>query len=108
MRMNTRLKLVAWMAAASLLLSGAPAYAVGNEDGPGAGAMAADLLVARPLGVVLTAVGAATFVVSLPFSALGGNIPAAAQNLVVKPGKATFVRCLGCKTAGRYQAPVER
>ena len=92
------------MAAGSLLLSAAPVIA-NDADGPGAGAMVADAVVARPLGLVLTAVGAATFVVSLPFSALGGNVAEAADLLVVKPARATFVRCLGCRTSGRYNAP---
>ena len=35
--------------------------------------MAGDILVARPFGVVLTAVGSVLFVVSLPFTALGGR-----------------------------------
>ena len=34
-------------------------------------AMAADLLVVRPLGIVASVVGTAVFIVSLPFSALG-------------------------------------
>jgi len=43
--------------------------------------------------------------VSLPFTALGGNVKQAADVLVVGPAKETFVRCLGCNTAGRYQDP---
>jgi hypothetical protein len=82
-----------------------PAIA-GPEDQPGAGAMVADALIARPLGVVFTAVGAATFVVSLPFTALGGGMGHAADKLVVGPAKETFVRCLGCPT-GRYSDPNE-
>ena len=97
-----RNKALALATAASLLMTGAPAIAA-NEEGPGAGAMAADALVARPIGFVLTTLGAATFVVSLPFSAIGGNIDKAAEHLVLKPGRETFVRCLGCKTSGRYQ-----
>ena len=66
--------------------------------------MVVDVVVARPLGVLLTTAGAAAFVVSLPFSALGGNVSEAADVLVVKPGKETFVRCLGCRTSGRQQS----
>jgi hypothetical protein len=77
-----------------------PAIAAEREE-PKAMSMAADLVIARPLGIVITAVGTAAFVVSLPFSALGGNVAGAADALVVKPGKETFVRCLGCKTSGR-------
>jgi hypothetical protein len=39
-------------------------------------------------------------VVSLPFTALGGNVGAAGKALVVDPGKAAFVRCLGCTESG--------
>lgn len=72
-------------------------------DEPDAYEMTADALVARPFGLVLTTLGTAAFVVSLPFSALGGNVKGAAEQLVIGPGKNTFVRCLGCKTAGRAQ-----
>ncbi|MEZ5558496.1 MAG: hypothetical protein R3E86_08155 [Pseudomonadales bacterium] len=75
------------------------------EDEPSALAMAGDLVIARPVGLVLTTLGAAAFVVSLPFSALGGNVEQAGQTLVVGPAKATFQRCLGCRTTGRYQKP---
>ena len=42
-----------------------------------------------------TVVGLATFIVTLPFSALGGNIGEAGNTLVVEPAKYTFVRPLG-------------
>ncbi len=67
--------------------------------------MTADLIVGRPLGLVTTVLGTGAFIVSLPFSALGGNVEQAADHLVVKPAQATFVRCLGCKTSGRYLDP---
>ena len=57
-------------------------------------------LVMRPFYLVGTVVGAAIFIVSLPISAAGGNIRESAQKLVVYPGEATFVRCLGCEEAG--------
>lgn len=60
-----------------------------------AGAMAVDALAVRPLGFVATVLGTGLFVVSLPFSALGGNVDEAAQNLVVNPARFTFVRPLG-------------
>ncbi len=81
--------------------------AAGTEEEPSAELMAADLLLARPLGVVATALGTAIFVVSLPFSAAGGNVDQAAKTLVVGPARETFVRCLGCRSSGRYQAPRE-
>lgn len=64
--------------------------------------MAGDLLIARPLLIGATVIGAGLFVVSLPFSALGGNVGAAGKALVVDPGKEAFVRCLGCTSSG-YQ-----
>lgn len=81
-----------------------PAHAA-QEDEPSAMAMAGDLVIARPLGIVVTTLGAAAFVVSLPFSAAGGNVEQAADTLVVGPARETFVRCLGCRSAGRYQEP---
>ncbi|MFU8814280.1 MAG: hypothetical protein ACNA7W_02980 [Pseudomonadales bacterium] len=81
-----------------------PAHA-NVESHPSAGAMTADLLVARPLGIVATTLGTAFFVVSLPFSAAGGNVDQAAQALVIGPARETFVRCLGCRSAGKSQQP---
>lgn len=57
--------------------------------------MTADILVARPLGIAATAAGAVLFVISLPFSLLGGNTPQAAYELVGLPAQVTFARPLG-------------
>lgn len=76
-----------------------------RDEGPSAEAMAADVILARPLGLVATTLGTAVFVVSLPFSAAGGNVEEAAETLVVGPARETFVRCLGCRMSGRYQRP---
>jgi len=65
------------------------------NDDISASAMAADLLVIRPLGIVATVVGSAVFIVSLPFSALGGNTKTACRKLVQNPAKFTFTRALG-------------
>ncbi len=63
---------------------------------PGSGeAMVADALIARPVGVVTTVVGSAVYVVSLPFSLLGGNERQARQKLVIEPAEFTFKRPLG-------------
>jgi len=88
---------------ATLILSGitAPLALADPEGEPTGGEMMVDALVARPIGVATTVVGVAAFVVSLPFSALGGNINQAADTLIVAPGKETFVRCLGCRSSGR-------
>jgi hypothetical protein len=62
-------------------------------------ATALDIIVARPVGIIVTGIGAVLFAVSLPFSALGGNIDEAAETLVVNPARETFTRCLGCTSA---------
>lgn len=65
------------------------------RDAPTAGAMAIDAVVVRPMGLVSTVLGTGLFIVTLPFSALGGNVDEAAQALVVAPAEMTFVRPLG-------------
>jgi hypothetical protein len=102
MDMKRLIRTVLFFSLASLM--SAPALA-GPEDEPTAGAMTADVLIARPLGIAITAVGAALFVVSLPFSALGGNVEQSADGLVIKPAAETFARCLGCRSSGRYRGP---
>lgn len=59
------------------------------------GAMAADFLFARPVGILAIVAGSALFIVSLPFSALGGNVKNASQKLVMDPVNFTFKRPLG-------------
>ena len=76
---------------------GASAFAgsqTNNSDVTGS-AMAADLILVRPLGIVATVLGCAVFIVSLPFSALGGNTKQASQKLVKEPAEFTFTRPLG-------------
>lgn len=80
--------------------SGDPAYQIQT---PKAYAMIGDLIIARPLLIGATAIGAVAFVVSLPFTALGGNVGEAGEALVLEPGKEAFVRCLGCDTSGYKQ-----
>jgi len=79
------------------------AMAAQVEEKPGGFTMAADLLVARPLGLVLTALGTTTYVATLPFSLLGGNAGDAGKALVIRPARETFVRCLGCRRIGRKE-----
>ncbi len=80
--------------------SGDPAYQIQT---PKAYAMLGDLIIARPLLIGATAIGAVAFVVSLPFTALGGNVAEAGEALVLEPGREAFVRCLGCETSGYKQ-----
>lgn len=76
-----------------------------DVNAPPAYAMVADLIIARPIGAAMTVVGTAAFIVSLPFTALGGNVGEAADALVGEPARLTFARCLGCTTShSRYSA----
>jgi hypothetical protein len=60
-----------------------------------AAVVAADALIARPVGLGLTIAGTATFLLTLPFSIPSQSVHNAAQGLIVKPGGYTFVRPLG-------------
>jgi hypothetical protein len=94
------LAMPAHAAAAQQNTSGDPLYTV---EAPGAFSMIGDLLIARPLLIAATVIGAAAVVVALPFAATGGGIGEAGKALVVEPGKAAFVRCLGCTGDGYNQ-----
>ena len=59
------------------------------------GAMTADLVLARPVGLAAIVAGTAVFVISIPFSAMGGNTGQAWQKLVIDPTEYTFHRPLG-------------
>ncbi|WNK19721.1 hypothetical protein P1P91_12925 [Halomonas piscis] len=88
------------------LAAGQPAVAFDEpqhevRSSPSGAAMTLDALVARPLLAVATVGGTAVFLVSLPFTALGGGVDEAAETLVKTPAEATFRRCLGCKTSRR-------
>ncbi|MDR5868329.1 hypothetical protein [Halomonas koreensis] len=90
--------------ALALAVAGQPAWAADGRDAearPSGGAMVADALVARPLLAAATLGGTAVFLVSLPFSALGGNVEGAAETLIRTPAEATFRRCLGCAISKR-------
>lgn len=76
--------------------SSAFAGSAGIDSGrPDGAAMAVDVAVARPVGLVSTILGSAVFVVSLPFSALGKNVNQSYDLLVISPARYTFDRPLG-------------
>jgi len=81
---------VAFAAPAALAAAGDAAIADASAD-----AMIFDLVFLRPAGLVATVGGSLAFVLSLPFSAIGGNVGEAADRLVADPARYTFVRPLG-------------
>ena len=66
-----------------------------EPEQPGAGMMMWDLVAVRPVAIAATLVGSAFYIVSYPFSALGGNTDAASEKLVKEPFRYTFSRPLG-------------
>ena len=58
-------------------------------------AIAVDLLIARPLGLVATVLGTSIWIVGLPFTLINGSTGQAAQKLIVEPAEYTFTRPLG-------------
>ena len=102
-RMNRKLMsyFVAFMLAvsnttfASSMSTTSTSMSADYAEAPTAGTMLADTVMVRPLMLIGTAVGVVAFVITLPFSALGGNVGEAGQTLVVEPAKYTFIRPLG-------------
>jgi hypothetical protein len=98
-----RQSLIFFLLAAVLLFTWAASPALAKEkqhitgEDRNAGSMMFDLVILRPLGLAATVVGTAFFVVSLPFSILGGNTGEAAKKLMVEPAKYTFTRPLGAE-----------
>lgn len=78
------------------------------DESPNEWAMVGDLLVARPVGVVMTVGGAAVWVVSLPFTLLAGHASEAADSLMLGPAESTFMRCLGCRNTGYTHKDIDR
>ena len=62
---------------------------------PTGGEMMADAFLMRPFMLASTVVTTVTFIIMLPFSALGGNVGESADRLVVEPAAYTFTRPLG-------------
>ncbi|OZG75132.1 hypothetical protein BTA51_01740 [Hahella sp. CCB-MM4] len=100
------LRWISIVAAVMALTLPTAGYSQTIEEKPSALAMTGDALFARPVLFGMTVVGAAVYVVSLPFSALGGNLQEAGEILVMGPAKATFVRCLGCTRVGKKEEVV--
>ncbi len=105
---STRARVCVAMTLISVLLVPASWAQSSIDERPNAFRMTGDLIVARPIGVVMTAVGAAAFVVSLPFTLLAGSVAESAETLVLGPAETTFMRCLGCTEPGYSYKDVER
>ena len=69
-----------------------------QEDGSPE-AIAADVLIVRPLCLAATVIGAALFVVSLPIAIASHSTSETARQLVGLPARATFTRRLGDMTS---------
>jgi hypothetical protein len=54
-----------------------------------------DAAIVRPLGLVSIVVGASIFIVSLPFTAVSGDVDKSADVFIVEPINFTFKRPLG-------------
>ena len=68
----------------------------GIDDSPSAAAMAFDLVLVRPLGLVATVLGTGLFILDLPLSIAMGEPPSEpAKKLVAEPAAFTFRRPLG-------------
>jgi hypothetical protein len=94
------MKFTTLIAAAALTLTAATARADESRDGiddsPSATAMAADLLLIRPLGLAATIIGTGLFILQLPLSIIIGEPPSEpAKKLVSEPARYTFRRRLG-------------
>ena len=97
-RLTKKLMVVFVVATLAFIPFGAPVMAQEqrlDEDTDPHMRMVGDILLIRPLGIVATVVGGALFVVSLPFSALGGNTEDVYQTMVVEPARFTFTRPIG-------------
>lgn len=69
-----------------------------TDFGPSYDTMIVDTVVGKPLQLVAAVTGTAAYLVSLPFSVIGGNADQAQRKLFVEPWDA-MSRCLGCTVA---------
>ena len=87
--------LLGFCAAAAADNAGSVSYNSSVDNAPSAIGMAADVIVARPLGLAATILGTGVFIVALPFSLISGNVSDPARRLIVEPAEFTFTRPLG-------------
>ena len=83
---------IALLVICALIASTASAFAEPPKDGM---AIVADVLFARPVGLVSIVAGTVMYVVALPFAIPSGSVDTAGKLLVADPVKYTFCRPLG-------------
>ena len=84
------------VAALMLFVAIVPAQAAAmQEEEPSSTAIVFDVLFTRPLGIVATALGAAVFVIGLPFTIPTRSVSLAADKLIADPIRFTFKRPVG-------------
>ncbi|MBD7947533.1 hypothetical protein [Psychrobacter communis] len=103
MKRTAKYKLLTMIASVSLIFASMqPALAAIEIDetdfGPSYETMVVDTIVGKPLQLVNAVAGTAAYIISLPFSLIGGNADQAQQKLFVEPWDA-MGRCLGCTVA---------
>ena len=107
--MNHHKSLVSAVAAVCMLLTTslvrADQYA--TDVPPTGEAMAGDLILVRPLGLVATILGTVGFIVALPFTIPSGSVGSSAKVFIVEPAQYTFTRPLG-QTQARSIEEVQR
>lgn len=103
---STLINLCKTLVLALVLLVPSIAWSQTVDEVPSPLSMTGDAIFVRPVMMAVTVVGAVVFIVSSPFSVLGGNIGDAWDQLVSGPFETTFVRCLGCTMNGRKATTV--
>ena len=89
-----------------VVLFAPPAIAGESVSGDKGTDMAVDLIVVRPLGIAATVIGAAGFVIALPFTLPTGTTGETAREWVARPFEYTFNRPLGeFDSCGRDRHP---
>ncbi|HXX58239.1 MAG TPA: hypothetical protein VEI96_09600 [Thermodesulfovibrionales bacterium] len=79
-----------------------PVSAVASSGADKDGAVIADAIIVRPIGLASIVVGAAAFVLTLPFAVFSGSVKQTADTLVAAPCRFTFTRTLGDFESGSY------
>jgi hypothetical protein len=84
-----------WIVSSGSVVQAQDEFARFPTDKRSAESMVFDLAFVRILGIAGIAVGTGAFIISLPFSALGGNADEAFERLMADPARYTFKRPLG-------------